>query len=51
MKFNKSGYNSEEKKCYINILNWQLFWDTEKMIKKQLFWDGGILICKLNVRI
>jgi len=26
-------------KCCINILDWQLFWDREKMLKRQLKWD------------
>ena len=27
-------------KCCIDILKWQLFWEKEKMVKRQLLWDG-----------
>jgi len=28
-------------KCCIGILKWQLFWEKEKLIKRQLLWDVG----------
>jgi len=28
-------------KCCIGILKWQLFWEKEKVLKRQLLWDRG----------
>jgi len=28
-------------KCCIGILKWQLFWEKEKVLKRQILWDEG----------
>ena len=32
-------------KCCIGILKWQLFWEKEKWVKRQLLWGGGSSLC------
>jgi len=37
-------------KCCIGILKWQLFWEKEKMVKRQLLWDGGSITNTLSAK-